>query len=146
MMKKAIFSLLITLACLTAAVAQSFTEKSPATDKNKTTTTGFMQEITEKRTRKGPARNGEEVYQHRCKGCHARNTQGAPMPDDTFEWAQRLKKGMVVLKKHSLDGYNNYLMPPKGGCRDCSEDEVYAALIYMIEKSGNKIALDSKNK
>ncbi len=101
------------------------------------TTTGFLQEITEVRVHDGPDRSGKEVYEFRCKGCHARNTQGAPMPDDKFEWSMRLrKKGLNLMLKHSMEGFNNYLMPPKGGCRDCNQKEVYAAVFYMLETSG----------
>ncbi len=105
----------------------------------KTTTTGFMQEITEVRVHNGPDRTGKEIYDFRCNGCHGRNTQGAPMPDDGFEWTMRLqKKGMDVLLRHAMDGYKQTLMPPKGGCRDCNENEVYAAVYYMLERSGTK--------
>lgn len=111
-------------------------EKAPVP---KTTTTGFMQEITEVRVHKGAPRTGKEVFEFRCNGCHGRNTQGAPMPDDKFEWTMRLKKkGMATLLKHSMEGFSNTLMPPKGGCRDCSKDEVYAAVYYMLERSGTK--------
>ncbi len=104
------------------------------------TTTGFMQEITEVRVHEGPNRSGEEVYEFRCKGCHEKNTQGAPMPTDNFAWTERLNKGFAVLMEHSMNGYNNYLMPPKGGCRDCNEVEIRGAVIFMLESSGIKLA------
>ena len=46
------------------------------------------------------------------------------------------KKGLDTLLKHSMEGFNNYLMPPKGGCRDCNQEEVYAAVFYMLKRSG----------
>jgi cytochrome c5 len=105
--------------------------------KNDATTTGFLQEITETRIHKGPNRSGKEVFEFRCNGCHGRNTQGAPMPDDNFEWSMRLRqKGLDLMLKHSMEGFNNDLMPAKGGCRDCNQEEVYAALFYMLERSG----------
>lgn len=118
-----------------AASDKNVTEmKSP---QNKDTTTGFLQEITELRVHHGPNRSGKEVYEYRCKGCHGKNTQGAPMPDDNFEWSMRLrKKGLDLLLKHSMEGFNNYLMPPMGGCRDCNQEEVYAAVFYMLKTSG----------
>jgi cytochrome c5 len=122
---------------------KSTTEPKAITEP-KSTTTGFMQEITEQRVHKGRQRSGKEVYEYRCKGCHGKNTQGAPMPDDTFEWSNRVKKGMEVLYQHSMEGYKNYLMPPKGGCRDCSEQEVYAAVRYMITASGLKLPVEGK--
>lgn len=108
--------------------------------KENNTTTGFIQELTETRIHNGPNRSGKEVYEFRCKGCHAKNTQGAPMPDDQFAWKMRLQeRGLKILLKHSMEGTSNYLMPPKGGCRDCNQKEVYAAVFYMLNRSGNKI-------
>ncbi|HFB65428.1 MAG TPA: cytochrome c5 family protein [Aeromonadales bacterium] len=103
------------------------------------TTTGFMQEINEKKVYKGPRRTGKVIYNYRCKGCHAKNTQGAPMPDDKFDWSSRISKGMDVLYRHAIEGYNNNLMPPRGGCRNCSDAEVISAMLYMINQSGAKI-------
>ncbi len=125
------------------AVESKTTVKSPAI--KKATTTGFMQEMTEIRVHEGPDRSGKEVYEYRCKGCHGKNTQGAPMPDDKFEWSMRLRnKGMDTLLKHSMEGFNNYLMPPKGGCRNCNQKEVYAAVYYMMETSGIKLKKSDK--
>lgn len=107
---------------------------------NTETTTGFLQEITEVRVHEGANRTGAEIYEFRCKGCHAKNTQGAPMPDDKFEWSRRLSQGFDVLLERSMEGYNNYLMPPKGGCRDCNKQEVKDAIIYMLEMSGIKLS------
>jgi len=108
-------------------------------------TTGFWQEMrVAPEPHRGPPRSGLEVYKHRCKACHGRNTQGAPMPGDTYEWAQRLKQGVDVLEKHSLKGYRNSVMPPNGGCRNCSDKEVLAALYHMLKESGIEIGKDGK--
>ena len=115
---------------------------STETKVKKETTTGFLQEITEERIYKGPERSGKEIYEFRCKGCHGRNTQGAPMPDDNYAWSTRLRKGFDVLMKHSMEGYSNYLMPPKGGCRNCSEKEVKNAIVYMLKTSGIELPKD----
>ena len=110
-----------------------------ATVKNPNTTTGFLQEFTEVRIHTGENRTGKEIYEFRCKACHAKNTQGAPMPDDTFEWSMRIKqKGLKTMLKHAMEGFNNSLMPAKGGCRDCNQDEVYAGVFYMLAQSGIK--------
>ena len=144
--KNIVNQLLIILVATLVIVGNGYTAEERLTSKknvqvsqDRDTTTGFMQEINEKRIYKGEPRTGKAIYDYRCKGCHERNTQGAPMPDDKYDWAQRLKKGIGTLKKHSLEGYNNYLMPPKGGCRNCTEQEVYAAVLYMIKRSGNSI-------
>jgi len=136
------FFILMTVGFVTAS------EKVPETKNasKQATTTGFMQEITETRIHVGPERSGKEIYEFRCKGCHARNTQGAPMPDDKFAWSTRLRKGFEVLMQHSMDGYNNYLMPPKGGCRDCKEQEVRNAVIFMLQSSGIKLPPEVKKR
>lgn len=83
----------------------------------------------------GPVRSGKQVYDYACKTCHDRTTQGAPLPDDDIEWEMRARKGMKVLMQHVREGYKG-LMPEKGGCRNCSDDELRAGIMYMLEISG----------
>ena len=85
----------------------------------------------------GAERTGAEVYALYCATCHDRTTQGAPLPDDDIEWLRRLKKGKEILVKNVLNGYKE-LMPVKGGCRNCSEKEVRAAVDYIFMRSGIK--------
>ena len=84
----------------------------------------------------GPPRTGEQVYAYRCGACHAKTTQGAPMPGDDIEWGMRARQGMKVLMQHTIEGYNQFLMPPRGGCGNCSDAELKAAVVYMLELSG----------
>ncbi len=83
----------------------------------------------------GPTRSGSIIYLKSCATCHDRTTQGAPLPNDDIEWARRLKKGKSVLFKHVMEGYKE-LMPVKGGCRNCTEQEVQAAIDYILFTSG----------
>lgn len=83
----------------------------------------------------GPVRSGKQVYEYACKTCHDRTTQGAPLPDDDIEWGMRARKGMAVLMEHVKEGYKG-LMPEKGGCGNCSDDELRAGIMYMLETSG----------
>lgn len=143
-MKSKLHYITIATLFIFSAVGYAATAKESEVKKELETTTGYMQEMTEIRVHNGPDRSGLEVYEFRCKGCHARNTQGAPMPNDKFDWSMRMKKGFNVLMDHSMNGFNNYLMPPKGGCRDCNENEVRNAVIYMIESSGNILPESAK--
>ncbi len=86
---------------------------------------------------KGPPRTGAQVYAYRCAACHAKTTQGAPMPGDDFEWQRRARQGMKVLMQHTIEGYKQLLMPPRGGCENCSDAELKAAVIYILKQSGN---------
>jgi len=87
----------------------------------------------------GPQRTGAVVYADYCATCHDRTTQGAPLPDDDIEWARRLnKKGHAALVKHVMEGYKE-LMPEKGGCRNCSDQEVLLAIDFIYKSSAIKL-------
>jgi cytochrome c5 len=100
-------------------------------------TRGFRDEINRPpEPYKGPTRSGAQVYAYRCAGCHDKTTQGAPMPGDDIEWGLRARQGMNVLMQHTIEGYKKELMPPRGSCGNCSDAELKAAVIYMLEVSG----------
>lgn len=97
-----------------------------------TTTTGYAQERNRPHPlHQGEMRSGIEIYEAYCLRCHGRNTQGAPIPGDHHDWNKRSKQGREVLILHALEGYGD-LMPRKGGCLDCRDAEVIAAMEYMI--------------
>ena len=80
----------------------------------------------------GP-RSGQQVYDTACHTCHAVGVAGAPKFGDAAAWADRIAKGMDTLHEHALKGFNG--MPAMGLCATCSEDEVMAAVDYMVENS-----------
>ncbi|GGB12043.1 c-type cytochrome [Agarivorans gilvus] len=80
----------------------------------------------------GP-RDGETIYNTYCTACHSTGVSGAPIKGDADAWAPRIAQGMDVLFDHAWNGFNNGLMPPKGTCGDCSEDELKAAIAYITE-------------
>lgn len=80
----------------------------------------------------GP-RSGEQVYNSACAACHATGAAGAPKTGDAGAWASRIAQGNATLVKHAIEGIN--AMPPKGMCMDCSDDEIKAAVEYMVNKS-----------
>ncbi len=82
------------------------------------------------------ASTGEDVYKKTCKMCHDRGMANAPKTGDVAEWQKRLAKGMDVMYKHAIEGFKDKgMMPPKGGNSKLTDDEVKAAVDYMIEKS-----------
>ncbi|SHG26751.1 Cytochrome c5 [Microbulbifer donghaiensis] len=81
----------------------------------------------------GAARSGEAVYNASCATCHGTGAAGAPKLGDAGAWGPRVDKGMDTLYTHAINGFN--AMPAKGLCMDCSEDEVKAAVDYMVEGS-----------
>ena len=78
-----------------------------------------------------PARTGQAVYDQYCASCHNSGLMGAPKKGDADDWATRVSQGDTVLAKHAIEGFN--AMPAKGTCMDCSDDEIIAAINYMIK-------------
>ena len=80
----------------------------------------------------GGTRSGQQVYQTSCVGCHASKALGAPLSFSEAEWKPRLDaRGYDVVLENAMKGYN--AMPPLGACGDCSQDEIKAAIDYMLE-------------
>ena len=78
--------------------------------------------------------SGPQVYNEACIACHGAGIGGAPMLTDTAAWAPRIDQGLDILRQHAIEGYTgaNGYMPPKGGRLDLSDEEVYAAIDYML--------------
>lgn len=83
----------------------------------------------------GVARSGEDVYGTACLACHSTGAAGAPKLGDVAAWAPRLAKGMDVLYVSGVAGLPGTGMMAKGGCVSCSDDEVRAAVDYMVDGS-----------
>lgn len=81
--------------------------------------------------------SGPQVFNEACYLCHAPpGVPGAPVLGDAVAWAARVSQGIDVLQEHALNGFTGDagFMPPKGGRLDFSDDEVRAAVQYMIEQ------------
>ena len=76
---------------------------------------------------------GEEIYQQTCSSCHATGVAGAPKVGDTEAWRGLIEKGEDQLVQSAVNGIG--AMPPKGGNPSLSEEEITAAVNYMIEQS-----------
>jgi cytochrome c5 len=76
----------------------------------------------------GP-RDAETIYNTFCMACHATGVSEAPIFGNAEQWEPRLAKGMDVLYTNSINGIN--VMPPRGTCVDCSDDEMRAAVDFM---------------
>lgn len=81
--------------------------------------------------------SGEAVYNNACVACHGAGVAGAPKLGDKAAWADRIAKGEDTLYKHAIEGFQGSagFMPAKGGRTDLSDEEVKAAVDYMIENS-----------
>jgi cytochrome c5 len=80
------------------------------------------------------ARSGEQVYNSACMACHSSGVAGAPKLGDQAGWSARAGKGIDGLLSTAISGLN--AMPPKGTCADCSDDELRAAIEYILQQTG----------
>lgn len=81
------------------------------------------------------ARSGEEVYNTACMACHSTGAAGAPKYADASAWSERIAKGMDVLYVSGIEGVPGTGMMAKGGCMGCSDEEIKAAVDYMVAGS-----------
>ena len=82
----------------------------------------------------GP-RSGEDVYNAACMACHSTGAAGAPKLGDAAAWADRIAKGNEALYLSGINGLPGTGMIAKGGCMNCSDEEVTAAVDYMVTGS-----------
>lgn len=73
---------------------------------------------------------GQRVYEKNCARCHERGRKGAPIVGDRDAWAARSFLWVAVLEEHAKNGYLD--MPPRGGNPHLSDEEVSAAVEYML--------------
>ena len=76
--------------------------------------------------------DGEAIYKQSCMACHAAGVAGAPKLGDSQAWSPRIAKGNEALVQSVTNGLN--AMPPKGGCMNCSDDELRGAVEYMLSQ------------
>lgn len=82
----------------------------------------------------GASERGKQVYDTVCMACHAAGVAGAPKFGDKAAWEPRIAQGMDLLYEHSIKGFMGAagMMPPKGGRADLPDDDVKAAVDYMV--------------
>ncbi|MFJ5538888.1 c-type cytochrome [Vreelandella titanicae] len=75
--------------------------------------------------------DGEGIYGNVCSACHESGAAGAPIRGDEEAWAERAEQGFATLLDHAINGIG--AMPAKGGNPNLSDEEVEAAVAYMVE-------------
>lgn len=115
---------LIALFCLSFAV---WANDKPQQDKIQ-----FVSHVSEKSSVK--EKPGKETYEQYCTVCHRDGLVGAPRFRNEQDWQSRLKgRKLEDLITSSIKGLN--AMPAKGTCSQCSEEDLKAAISYMLPKS-----------
>lgn len=94
--------------------------------------------------------DGEGIYGNVCSACHESGAAGAPVRGDEEAWAERTEQGFATLLDHAINGIG--AMPAKGGNASLSDEEVEAAVAYLVEpvmevpelSSGDEAASDDE--
>lgn len=84
-------------------------------------------------------RDPAEIYAQHCVYCHGTGMAGAPMvgPEHRLIWSEEIEEeGFPHLVKVAIEGQNG--MPPRGTCFKCSDEELEATVLYMLQQSGAK--------
>ena len=77
---------------------------------------------------------GIAVYNRACVACHGTGVANAPKLGDRAAWKPRIAQGIDRLLVTSVAGMG--AMPPRGTCADCSDDDLKAAIEYMLIQVG----------
>jgi cytochrome c5 len=82
--------------------------------------------------KENPLTRGKAVVENNCAPCHSGNLPGAPVLGNPADWTTRLSQGKETLVEHVINGYN--AMPPKGGNPSLSNEDIAAAVTYIISQ------------
>lgn len=80
---------------------------------------------------------GKSVFNKTCAMCHASGAAGAPILGDKADWGPRIAQGADVLYTHAIEGFTGQkgAMPARGGSSTLSDEEVKAAVDYMVAQA-----------
>ncbi|MGI9341990.1 MAG: c-type cytochrome [Gammaproteobacteria bacterium] len=84
-----------------------------------------------------PERSGEAVYEANCANCHSGGFggffTGAPKVGKQKDWETLEAKGIGTLTANTINGFGE--MAPRAECAVCTDEEIRAAVEYMVEQS-----------
>jgi len=79
--------------------------------------------------------HGRSIWLGTCENCHAYGIADSPNPLKPKDWKKRIEKDKDVLYAHAIEGFfgpDDAMMPPKGGNESLTNNEVKAAVDYML--------------
>ena len=82
--------------------------------------------------------NGEAIYKKFCFACHDAGLAGAARHADKERWTESAAKGVPTLVSNVTNGYQGKygIIPPKGTCMECSDQDIIDAVHYQLSMGG----------
>ncbi|HEX4328673.1 MAG TPA: c-type cytochrome [Burkholderiales bacterium] len=74
---------------------------------------------------------GKALFESTCQVCHAAGVAGAPKFGNKADWAPRIAKGLPALYQSAINGKPPG-MPPRGTAATATDDQLKAAVQYMV--------------
>lgn len=84
------------------------------------------------------ANPGKTVYDGLCFSCHGSGLPNIPQVGKVEDWTDRITQGSALLYERAINGYvgaSGMAMPAKGGNATLSDDQIKAAVDYMVSSS-----------
>lgn len=84
----------------------------------------------------GDPEAGKKIFREYCSTCHGKEPVidiQAPRINDKKAWKKRKKLGISTLLKKTIEGAK--AMPARGGCFECSDDQLRETIRYILKKS-----------
>ena len=115
-----------------AAMEKAEEPKAAAMEKTEEPKAAAMKKVEEPKAEIDLAA-GEAIYKDSCFACHDHGVAGSPKTGDKEAWVARLEKGNGVLYKNAINGIG--AMPAKGGNTSIADEDIKAAVAYMLSVS-----------
>ena len=78
--------------------------------------------------------DGGQIYNTYCAVCHKSGLNAAPKFGKKAFWIKRVQQGKETVYANAINGLRG--MPPRGGIASLTDEEVKAAVDYMVSRSG----------
>ena len=83
--------------------------------------------------------HGRVIFADKCMRCHESGRKGAPVVGDAEDWQERVEQSLNVMIEHAIKGHGE--MPARGD-QDLSDQEVAAAVAYVVHRSREIVAAE----